>query len=304
MKAVIVELKDKYAAVLSDDGRVTKIVNNNYCLGQEIEMKVNSSKFRTRKLLAIASSMTAVFCLFGIGAYAYYTPYYYVSLDVNPSIEYSVNRFEKVIGVNGVNADGKEILTQLNLQNKGIDEAIKETVKQIEKEGYFTSDKQGGLVIATSCDNEGYSNQLANKLQTQAQVQLQNDGVNADVEAIGVGRERVLEAQKLGVTPGKLNLVEKLQESSSDPSSIDTNEWLNKPVKQIMKAIKDNKKNVIPTVTPTATSTSVCPTCSPQIINNAASATTSPNATGNDGKANGSKSGSNNSNGSNNSKNK
>lgn len=63
------------------------------------------------------------------------------------------------------------------------------------------------------------------------------------MEAVSVGLDRVQQARTLGTTPGKLNLVQKLQASSQAPDDINLEEWLNKPVKEIMKAIKQNKKD-------------------------------------------------------------
>ncbi len=36
------------------------------------------------------------------------------------------------------------------------------------------------------------------------------------------------EAKELGTTPGKLNLIEKMIDSSDDPDSIDVEEWVDK----------------------------------------------------------------------------
>ena len=55
--------------------------------------------------------------------------------------------------------------------------------------------------------------------------------------------ERVEVARELGVTPGKLNLVEKLISSSDGSESINLEEWLDKPVKDIMKATIENRKS-------------------------------------------------------------
>ena len=38
MKAIIVEIRDKYVAALSDNGRILKIKNYNYAIGQEIKI--------------------------------------------------------------------------------------------------------------------------------------------------------------------------------------------------------------------------------------------------------------------------
>ncbi|MEW8993820.1 hypothetical protein [Clostridium sp.] len=248
MKSVVVEIKAGYAAVLSEDGCISKIKNKNYVIGQVIEMK--SIKFKNINKLVMCSALTAMIAIAGgITLWAYKTPYSYVSLDVNPSIEYSLNRFDKVISVTAVNDDGQEILNKLELdklENQNIEDAVTETVNQISEDGYFDNsidnDIEGGIIIATSGEYLEKSDELAGKLQKSLENTIEEIGEDIKLETISVGLERVQKAKELGVTPGKLNLVEKLQNSSADPESIIVEEWLNKPVKDIMRAIKENRK--------------------------------------------------------------
>jgi len=248
MKSVVVEIKAGYAAVLSEDGCISKIKNRNYIIGQVIEIK--SSKFKNINKLVMCSALTAMIAIAGgITLWAYKTPYSYVSLDVNPSIEYSLNRFDKVISITAVNNDGQEILNKLELdklENENIEDVIAETVNQISKDGYFDNsidnDIDGGIIIATSGEYLDKSDKLAEKLQKSLENEIEEIGEDIKLETISVGLERVQKAKELGVTPGKLNLVEKLQNSSADPESIIVEEWLNKPVKDIMRAIKENRK--------------------------------------------------------------
>ncbi|MEL7658064.1 MAG: hypothetical protein AAGU75_19385, partial [Bacillota bacterium] len=94
--------------------------------------------------------------------------------------------------------------------------------------------------ITTSNDEMGEAEELAAQLEKEIQAYLDSkEGIAAEVEAEAVGLERVQEARELGVTPGKLNLVEKLQ--SATDGAIDVKEWLSKPVKEINKAIKENR---------------------------------------------------------------
>ena len=64
--------------------------------------------------------------------------------------------------------------------------------------------------------------------------------LNCQVEAVGL--ERVEQAREWGTTPGKLNLVEKLQQSAQDPDDIDVEDWLDCSVQEIQQAIKENRK--------------------------------------------------------------
>lgn len=242
MKAVIVELRGHDAAALTDDGCILKMKNKKYAIGQVIELK--TAAWRSTKFIAWAASAAAAVIVLGVGAWAYFTPYSYVSLDVNPSIEYSVNRFDRVLSATAVNNDGETILSNLDLNNKTIDEAVKETVDQISQNGYFEGTDPGGIVISTSSQNQEDAQQLAQDLQTTAQEETKDAATPVEVQAISVGLARVQEARTLGTTPGKLNLVQKLQASSAAPDSINVEEWLNKPVKEIMKAIKQNKAAV------------------------------------------------------------
>jgi anti-sigma factor-like protein len=245
MKAVVVEIRDKYVAVLSNDGRIYKIKNDDYNIGQEIEIKkylVNNNRFIKTIATVAASIMLLV-----VPAWAYLTPYSYVSLDVNPSLEYTVNIFDRVLRVEAVNDDGEMILKEMNLdelKNKNIEVAVQEVVNDIIEAGFLEKSEEGGIVIATSSKNDEKSQELADKLKLQVEEKIKEEFIESkvEVEAIGVGEERVQEAKELGVTPGKLNLVEKLQESSENPDDIIIEDWLKKPVKEIVKATKQNKK--------------------------------------------------------------
>lgn len=248
MKALVVEIKDRYAAVLLEDGLIKKVKNVNYTIGEVIEVEQKKFTFEGRskkKFIAILASAATFFILCGVGVWSYYTPYIYVSLDVNPSIEYSVNRYGRVLSAKGVNDDGKNVLQTIGLdsiENSTIENAVETTINEISTEGYFATEDEGGIVIATASEDSEKAEELATDLEDVADTVTEEKGEVVEVESESVGLERVMEARELGVTPGKLNLVEKLVESAQDPTSINIEEWLDKPVKDIMKACKENKK--------------------------------------------------------------
>ena len=178
------------------------------------------------------------------GACAYFTPTSYVSLDVNPSIEYSLNTFDRVLSVKGVNDDGKIILEKIeltSLKNKAIDQAVRETIDAIAQQGYFPKDSEGDVVIAVSGTQPAKAEKLSAQLKAAVKRAAEEEALDVEVESMAVGAARVEEARRLGVTPGKLNLVEKLKESAQNADDIDIEEWLNKSVKDIMKETKANK---------------------------------------------------------------
>ena len=243
MKGIVVEINNHTAAVLSDEGCVVKKRNDNYHIGQEVEISMNK-QINFKKVIAFASAAACILAMFGISAYAYYTPYTYVSLDVNPSIEYSVNRFDRVLSVTGVNDDGTEIINNIdldNLENKSIEDAISLTVDEIADAGYLDSNA-GGVAITTSSDDMDSAGELAETLETVVNNSVEENNHEATVIAQAVGANRVAEARELGVTPGKLNLVEKMLENAENADTINKEEWLHKSVKEIMAKTKEYKE--------------------------------------------------------------
>jgi len=239
MKAVVLEIKGDFVAVLSDDGVFSKVKNNNYEVGQVIIMKKTSISFK--KKIATISAAAAVITLCVLSGVLYYMPVEYVSLDVNPSIEYGVNLFDTVVKVEGINEDGAKLIENLDLKGEDVETAINNTIDELIDKGYVDQDPESDVVISTSGGNIQKAEKLANRLKEQAQIHISEQGKIAQVEAFAIGKERVAQAKELGVTPGKLNLVEKLIASSESPEKIDMNEWLDKSVKDINKAIKENR---------------------------------------------------------------
>ena len=243
MKGIVVEIHNHMAAVLSDEGCVVKVSNYNYQIGQEVEISMKK-QIKFKKAFAFASAAACILVMFGISAYAYYTPYTYVSLDVNPSIEYSVNRFDRVLAVKGVNDDGTEIISGIelnNLKNKSIEDAISLTIDEISDAGYLDSNASG-IVITTSSDAMTKAGELVQTLEKVVNKGVEKNNHEAVVTAEAVGADRVAEAQSLGVTPGKLNLVEKMMKYADNAENINKEEWLHKSVKDIMAKTNEYKE--------------------------------------------------------------
>lgn len=233
MKAVIVEIRGETAAALGRDGSVFKVKNHAYAVGQTIDVRRGGF---SRQLAVLAAAAAAVFLIVGAGIHTYLSPYSIVSLDVNPSLQYTLNRLGLVLSVEAVNGDGDELLQEVGtLNNRSIEDAISITVKQIAEDGYFDGDEPGGMVIAASSHDEQEAARLAENAKETALRATQESEKKVVVAAMTVDEGKVQAAKELGVSPGKLTLVEQLKETASDPETIDVKEWLEKPVKDIMK---------------------------------------------------------------------
>ena len=83
--------------------------------------KLNEKPKPRRNFQRFSLAVAAAAFIFFIGAGSfqmYFSESSYIDMDVNPSIELSVNRFDRVIRMSAYNKDGKEVLSELNLKHK------------------------------------------------------------------------------------------------------------------------------------------------------------------------------------------
>ena len=173
MNTVIVDIKGKHAAALTDTGEVKRIFNNRYEIGQEIDLyniqEINPP-YRVRKVIRRVVAVAAAIVVLAVGsmATAYAIPYGTVNLESDISVEYTINCFDYVIGVNALNENGEELLAEMDvnkLRHHKIDDAVKTTVEQIEKDGHFDTDNASVEISAHTGSSE-HTDRLQQELAT------------------------------------------------------------------------------------------------------------------------------------------
>lgn len=172
MKAVVMEIRGKWAAVLCENGEFRKVKKGNLKVGDSLDFIPESSG----KILSIASfkrslaaSAAAVFLLTAgtIGVYAYNNvlPSSYVSLDINPSLEYSLNRKNHVIRVKGLNEEGREIADALSSHhNASLEEVLAQTKLLLTESNYLSEDAMEYLLVNVSADSTVQTENLENEV--------------------------------------------------------------------------------------------------------------------------------------------
>jgi len=73
-----------------------------------------------------AAACACVLCVLLGGHRLYFTPTAGISIDINPSIELGINRFDRVISVNGYNEDGRALANALDVKYKNYTEAMEQ----------------------------------------------------------------------------------------------------------------------------------------------------------------------------------
>jgi hypothetical protein len=190
------------------------------------------------KKLAMVAALIIVFLSGSTGAYAYYkTPVSYLSLDINPSVELGVNAFNKVVKVEGYNDDGEKILTGIDVTGLSVEEAIKNLIASASDNGYISDDGSTVISFTSETDDSKIATKLETDSETGANEALNENGKTAVIYKDNVPLSLNEEANTLGITAGKLNIIRKLQET--DPT-VTVEQYKNESVKNILKTIQEN----------------------------------------------------------------
>lgn len=214
MNGLIMEIKPGYAVVMTSDGGFEewKMDTETLVIGQEVEKPKSKSPVLQlgqfmhtgrKPVLQVAASLMLALMLSGTGAWAYYTPYGYINIDINPSVELTYNRFERIIDMKSLNDDGANVLEVASqIKNKSISDAIEQVVLSSEEQGYMKEDENIVLLTVTPINDSGDDvdtelSEVENWALTES-VTLENR--ESDIENYEA-------AQKEGVSPGKKLLV-------------------------------------------------------------------------------------------------
>lgn len=170
------------------------------------ELKASTAQFlsaqrsRTRSKaptlrMALAAACLLLVTALGVTAKAALTPVSYISIDINPSLELSLNRFDRVISATAYNRDAREALTEVNLKWLAYTEAIEVFTSQ----GMVQSclDKDGTLVFTVAADSE--------EKQAAILTGVENCSSYADYDALSslADVESLEEAHSCGLSFGK-----------------------------------------------------------------------------------------------------
>ena len=226
MKAVILEIIKGRAVVMKADGSVTKIRNKNYRVGDEIYMK--EGVFSHKRWAPILTALL-IFAMIGTGTWAYATPAYKISVVGEDDMLFEVNKLGKVIKVRYEGEESNVLEPEGDFNGKDINEAI---ILVLDELGY-EDDEYENLVITAIAKNKEESERIAKSLQermdeywaekdmeeTQDEI-VKRDRVREEIAEIkGLGQEDLAEAERLGITPGKYNIITNLMEV--DAKSVD-----------------------------------------------------------------------------------
>ncbi|KAF0091984.1 MAG: hypothetical protein FD141_168 [Fusobacteria bacterium] len=191
------------------------------------------------KKLAGALFSVAVLAIVALGGFNLYnSPVAYVSMDINPSVELGLNFMNRVVSVEGVNDDGRGLLTEMKLENMTAEEAVQAFVQEANKKGYLNEDGSSVVALTTFAKNEKKAEKIEDRIQDRVKKIIAEKSMDYVVYSDHANLELRSEAEKYDISPGKYRLILMLQELDS---SIEVTDYKDATVKEIMFKIHDLK---------------------------------------------------------------
>lgn len=157
-----------------------------------------------------AAALAACFVVLLLGAagyFAYTTPVAAISIDINPSIELTVNRFDRVINATGYNTDGEQVVAELDLKNKNYAAAMNAVLQDDTVASCLEED--GLLEVTLTSGSQETMQQMQDCICAQT-------SVTAEQIYCTDRREEVEVAHAAGVSFGKYRAFLELQKADPD----------------------------------------------------------------------------------------
>ncbi len=94
----------------------------------------------------VSAAVCLLFLLLG-GRWLYFTPTATISIDINPSIELGINRFDRVISVNSYNDDGQDLADSLKIRFADYTSAVQQIMDNKDISALLSGDGVMTIVI-------------------------------------------------------------------------------------------------------------------------------------------------------------
>lgn len=177
-------------------------------------MEYLSRKFYRRRYLrfsalhgiAAAAACLVVLFLAG-GSWLYFTPDAFISIDINPSLELGINRFDRVVSVEGWTEDGDNPADSLDIRYMDYTDAIEKLLSDQVIEDYLSQD--GLMYLTVACEDTSRHDEIMKNVEACA-------SEHTNIRCHSGDMEEMHEAHSEGLSFGKYRAYLKLKEL--DPS--------------------------------------------------------------------------------------
>lgn len=167
-----------------------------------------------KKILVVVMSILAVLGLSACASTSAQEQEYYVSVDINPSIEFIVDEEDNVVSFELLNEDAEILAADIDFIGMNVEDALALFLEKATEAGYIeiTSDENAVLITVLGTEENDEVSALRNRLRNRAQREFAMRNIMASIITEDFTAEDLVEeAENLGISPGKLRLIKVAQ---------------------------------------------------------------------------------------------
>lgn len=162
-----------------------------------------------------AAAMCCFMFIISLGSYSlFFKSVSYISIDVNPSIELSLNRLNRVVKVKAYNSDGEKIAESADIDNMECGEAIKKILGEEKVKGYLENEPI--VSVAVYSEDKKAEESLYSKVETVLKIAVPEQYESGDAEVISVDESVLNSAHEHGMTAGRYCEYSKIKETDPE----------------------------------------------------------------------------------------
>ncbi len=168
-------------------------------------------------------------------------PVSYVTVDAGTEVELTLDSENNVIEATSLETDGADLIGETDLTGQPVKAVVDLLVDEALETGVLPADGTVPVEISVASDDPAVVTEVTDAI-TDTLTDVAAEEVPVPVVYQNAALERIALAKQLGITPGKLNLIQKYAASVGDGEPVVVADWTTKSVKEIMGAIKENRK--------------------------------------------------------------
>lgn len=200
-----------------------------------------------RRMRGIAVTAAACVCLtlIGGGAFHYHLENRkiesVIGIDVNPSIELSINRKEVVLDARALNEEARDLIRDMDLEGVDLNVAVNAVVGSMVTQGYL-DDLENAILVTVSNDSVRKARELRSSVVGDIERTLKENQVEAVVYDQQVIEDEEMEAlaKQYGISYGKAYFLKELIDQNETLSMEDMEELSSMTMEEIARKITES----------------------------------------------------------------
>ena len=159
MNYLVMEVHPAYAVVLDEEGRFLKAANLRYQVGDTVRDIVELRRPKEKrpalwKPLSGVAGLAACLCIVFFGyCQPNFVPYGALRIQINPDVELTLSRTDRVLELEGLNEDGQVLIEGYDYGGKDREDVTEELVERAIDLGYLSGGETVSITV-TSADTD------------------------------------------------------------------------------------------------------------------------------------------------------